>query len=312
MCRAVPPRPGDKGRGRAPTEKTACQSRTRHARLSVISCRRLRSRPTHRCDIRPRSRSFLYSQYFYGGLRIAFGISLPAVLSLLVFHNAGSRLHDLGRRARGERGRHARPAQVQAQRNADLHGARHPVGARHGSREPVARDAVRDGGRAVVRALAHGRLRLSLAADQLRDAVHDDPHDGFGTQHRRGVRERGLDPARRTLVHVLEHGAQPAAARPRRAAGDRPRICSRLPPTCARGPRSTISTAISTRPTAPSCSARSRTHRQAGRRTRHRPAQSAEASRRAGSMRAAPCCSTCSSIRSTCTTAYSARIPTIR
>jgi uncharacterized membrane protein YccC len=33
-------------------------------------------------------RKFLYSQYFYGGLRIAIGISLPAVLSLLVFHQS--------------------------------------------------------------------------------------------------------------------------------------------------------------------------------------------------------------------------------
>jgi uncharacterized membrane protein YccC len=33
-------------------------------------------------------KKFLYSQYFYGGLRIAFGISFPVVLALLVFHNA--------------------------------------------------------------------------------------------------------------------------------------------------------------------------------------------------------------------------------
>ncbi|TAM04614.1 MAG: hypothetical protein EPN70_11110 [Paraburkholderia sp.] len=33
-------------------------------------------------------RKFLYSQYFYGGLRIAIGISLPAVLCLLVFHKS--------------------------------------------------------------------------------------------------------------------------------------------------------------------------------------------------------------------------------
>ena len=33
-------------------------------------------------------KKFLYSQYFYGGLRIAFGISFPVVLSLLVFHDA--------------------------------------------------------------------------------------------------------------------------------------------------------------------------------------------------------------------------------
>ncbi|CAB3784810.1 FUSC family protein [Pararobbsia alpina] len=33
-------------------------------------------------------KKFLYSQYFYGGLRIAFGISLPVVLALLVFQNA--------------------------------------------------------------------------------------------------------------------------------------------------------------------------------------------------------------------------------
>lgn len=32
-------------------------------------------------------RKFFYSQYFFGGLRIAVGISLPAVLCLLVFHN---------------------------------------------------------------------------------------------------------------------------------------------------------------------------------------------------------------------------------
>ncbi|SFJ41032.1 FUSC family protein [Paraburkholderia megapolitana] len=32
-------------------------------------------------------KKFLYSQYFYGGLRIAVGISLPAVLCLIVFHN---------------------------------------------------------------------------------------------------------------------------------------------------------------------------------------------------------------------------------
>jgi len=36
-------------------------------------------------------RKFLYSQYFYGGLRIAIGISLPAVLCLFVFHQ-----HELG------------------------------------------------------------------------------------------------------------------------------------------------------------------------------------------------------------------------
>lgn len=32
-------------------------------------------------------RKFLYSQYFYGGLRIAVGVSLPAVLCLIVFHD---------------------------------------------------------------------------------------------------------------------------------------------------------------------------------------------------------------------------------
>ncbi|MEX3636619.1 FUSC family membrane protein [Paraburkholderia sp. BR14320] len=32
-------------------------------------------------------RKFLYSQYFYGGLRIAVGVSLPAILCLLVFDN---------------------------------------------------------------------------------------------------------------------------------------------------------------------------------------------------------------------------------
>jgi len=33
-------------------------------------------------------RKFLYSQYFYGGLRIAVGISLPAILFLFVFHRS--------------------------------------------------------------------------------------------------------------------------------------------------------------------------------------------------------------------------------
>jgi len=32
-------------------------------------------------------KKFLYSQYFYGGLRIAVGVSLPAVICLLLFHN---------------------------------------------------------------------------------------------------------------------------------------------------------------------------------------------------------------------------------
>ncbi|RZF31370.1 AraE protein [Paraburkholderia sp. UYCP14C] len=32
-------------------------------------------------------RKFLYSQYFYGGLRIAVGVSLPAILCLIVFHD---------------------------------------------------------------------------------------------------------------------------------------------------------------------------------------------------------------------------------
>jgi uncharacterized membrane protein YccC len=32
-------------------------------------------------------KKFLYSQYFYGGLRIAVGVSLPALLCLIVFHN---------------------------------------------------------------------------------------------------------------------------------------------------------------------------------------------------------------------------------
>ncbi|WP_185182423.1 FUSC family membrane protein [Mycoavidus sp. B2-EB] len=32
-------------------------------------------------------KKFLYSQYFYGGLRIAFGVSLPAVLMLALFHD---------------------------------------------------------------------------------------------------------------------------------------------------------------------------------------------------------------------------------
>ncbi|MGY6120268.1 FUSC family protein (plasmid) [Paraburkholderia strydomiana] len=32
-------------------------------------------------------KKFLYSQYFYGGLRIAVGVSLPAMLCLIVFHN---------------------------------------------------------------------------------------------------------------------------------------------------------------------------------------------------------------------------------
>jgi uncharacterized membrane protein YccC len=33
-------------------------------------------------------KKFLYSQYFFGGLRMAVGVSLPAVLCLVVFHNA--------------------------------------------------------------------------------------------------------------------------------------------------------------------------------------------------------------------------------
>src|SRR5260363_259322 len=33
-----------------------------------------------------RIKKFLYSQYFYGGLQIACGISLPAALMLIVFH----------------------------------------------------------------------------------------------------------------------------------------------------------------------------------------------------------------------------------
>ena len=32
-------------------------------------------------------KKFLYSQYFYGGLRIAVGVSLPAIVCLLLFHN---------------------------------------------------------------------------------------------------------------------------------------------------------------------------------------------------------------------------------
>lgn len=32
-------------------------------------------------------RKFIYSQYFFGGLRIALGVSLPAVLMLTIFHN---------------------------------------------------------------------------------------------------------------------------------------------------------------------------------------------------------------------------------
>jgi len=32
-------------------------------------------------------RKFIYSQYFFGGLRIALGVSLPAILMLTVFHN---------------------------------------------------------------------------------------------------------------------------------------------------------------------------------------------------------------------------------
>jgi uncharacterized membrane protein YccC len=32
-------------------------------------------------------RKFIYSQYFFGGLRIALGVSIPAVLMLIVFHN---------------------------------------------------------------------------------------------------------------------------------------------------------------------------------------------------------------------------------
>ena len=34
-------------------------------------------------------KKFLYSQYFFGGLRMALGVSLPAVLSLIVFHDRG-------------------------------------------------------------------------------------------------------------------------------------------------------------------------------------------------------------------------------
>ncbi|HWC44618.1 MAG TPA: FUSC family membrane protein, partial [Casimicrobiaceae bacterium] len=32
-------------------------------------------------------KKFLYSQYFFGGLRMAIGVSLPAVLCLIVFRN---------------------------------------------------------------------------------------------------------------------------------------------------------------------------------------------------------------------------------
>ena len=48
-------------------------------------------------------RKFIYSQYFFGGLRIALGVSLPAILMLLVFHN-----RELGFTIGELRGKHER------------------------------------------------------------------------------------------------------------------------------------------------------------------------------------------------------------
>ncbi|WP_420797303.1 FUSC family membrane protein, partial [Burkholderia pseudomallei] len=47
--------------------------------------RRRLTRPSMRYSVE--IRKFFYSQYFFGGLRIALGVSLPAVLSLAVLHD---------------------------------------------------------------------------------------------------------------------------------------------------------------------------------------------------------------------------------
>ncbi len=66
-------------------------------------------------------KKFLYSQYFYGGLRIAVGVlvtSGAARRSCFSISRAG--LHDCDGRARRTCRRHAGPAQVQAQRDAGV------------------------------------------------------------------------------------------------------------------------------------------------------------------------------------------------
>ncbi len=167
-------------------------------------------------------RKFLYSQYFFGGLRIAFGVSLPAVLMLIVFHN-----RELGFTiATGALGACVvdMPGPLKYKHNEMLACTvigflsraryRHRHG-RHVLTLWLHRRA------AHVRAVADRRVRQPLAADQLRHAVHDDRDAGRAFHADAGARQRVVDSAGRPLVHVLGDARQPLDGVPHRTAGAR-------------------------------------------------------------------------------------------
>jgi hypothetical protein len=115
-------------------------------------------------------RKFIYSQYFFGGLRIALGVSLPAILMLLVFHN-----RELGFTiATGALGAAVvdMPGPLKYKHNEML--ACSVIGFLSALATGIASANVVHRRAAHVRALADRGLWQPLAADQLRHALHDD------------------------------------------------------------------------------------------------------------------------------------------
>lgn len=208
------------------------------------------------------------------GRRFAAGRAVPDRVS-----QPRARLHDLDRRARRLRRRHAGPAQVQAQRNARVQRDRLSGRARDRPCHTEHLRAVAHHRAAHLRAVADRRLRQPLAADQLRDAVHDGD-DARGEVHAAaGVHQRRLDSRGRPLVHVLGHARVAMAGAPDRAAGAgrEPVRLRRLP---ARA-RAVLRPRCRSRRVLPQ-SRRQADHggRNPGNRARHRAAQPAEATPR--------------------------------
>src|SRR5260363_33759 len=138
-----------------------------------------------------RIKKFLYSQYFYGGLRIACGISLPAALMLTVFHE----------RALG----FAIAAGALGACQVDMPG---PL--KHKRNDMLACTLIGS-----LAALATG-----LAAHQFRGADDDGDNAQSKPDFQAGVDQRPLPVGRRSLVYMLERCGEPLAGGANGTAGD--------------------------------------------------------------------------------------------
>src|SRR5260364_308120 len=150
-----------------------------------------------------RIKKFLYSQYFYGGLRIACGISLPAALMLTVFHE----------RALG------------FAIAAGVHADWQSCGAGDRSGRVSAADFVADSGAARIYGVNARCVRCQMAAHQFRGADDDGDNAQSNPDFQAGVDQRPLPVGRRSLVYMLERCGEPLAGGANGTAGDWREYC---------------------------------------------------------------------------------------